>query len=220
MDVPAIWLSVKVSTISVGIVFVLGTCLATWMLRSSHRGRTLIESVAMLPLVLPPSVVGFILLLAFGKYGPLGRVLDYFGIQVIFSWAAAVIASAVVSLPLMYQSVKTALESVDPKLEQAARILGAGELKVLYTITFPIAWPGFVSGTIMAFARSLGEFGATLMVSGNIPGKTQTIPLAIYSASQSGDMAGAGLLVLVIITTSFSLIFGLTLWRKRAIRWR
>ncbi len=162
MDSSAIWLSVKVSIIAVVIVLVLGTCLATWMLRSRRRGRAFVDSVVMLPLVLPPSVVGFLLLLAFGKYGPLGIILDRFGIQVVFSWQSAVIASVVVSLPLMYQSVKTALESVDPKLEQAARILGAGELKVLRTITFPIAWPGFVSGTIMAFARSLGEFGATL----------------------------------------------------------
>ncbi|MHB8840387.1 MAG: molybdate ABC transporter permease subunit [Candidatus Aquicultor sp.] len=220
MDVSAIWLSVKVSIIAVAIVLVLGTCLATWMLRSQRRGRALVDSVVMLPLVLPPSVVGFLLLLAFGKYGPLGTILDRFGIQVVFSWQSAVIVSVVVSLPLMYQSVKTALESVDPKLEQAARILGAGELKVLRTITFPIAWPGFVSGTIMVFARSLGEFGATLMISGNIPGKTQTIPLAIYSASQSGDMAGAGFLVLIIVATSFSLVFGLGMWKKRAIRWQ
>lgn len=220
MDSSAIWLSVKVSIIAVVIVLVLGTCLATWMLRSRRRGRAFVDSVVMLPLVLPPSVVGFLLLLAFGKYGPLGIILDRFGIQVVFSWQSAVIASVVVSLPLMYQSVKTALESVDPKLEQAARILGAGELKVLRTITFPIAWPGFVSGTIMAFARSLGEFGATLMISGNIPGKTQTIPLAIYSASQSGDTAGAGFLVLIIVATSFLLVFGLGMWKKRAIRWQ
>lgn len=220
MDGSAIWLSVKVSIIAVGIVLVLGTCLATWMLRSTCRGRALVDSIVMLPLVLPPSVVGFLLLLAFGKYGPLGSILDRFGIQVVFSWQSAVIASVVVSLPLMYQSVKTALESVNPKLEQAARILGASELKVLRTITFPIAWPGFVSGTVMAFARSLGEFGATLMISGNIPGKTQTIPLAIYSASQSGDMAAAGFLVLIIVAASFSLVFGLTMWKKRAIRWQ
>ncbi|HZD60634.1 MAG TPA: molybdate ABC transporter permease subunit, partial [Anaerolineae bacterium] len=181
---------------------------------------TIIESLVMLPLVLPPSVAGFILLLLFGKYGPIGRTFDYFGIQVIFSWWAAVIASTVVSLPLMYQSVKTSLESVDPDLEQAARTLGAGEFKVFHTITFPIAWPGFVSGIVMAFARSLGEFGATLMISGNIPGKTQTIPLAIYTTSQSGDMAEASFLVITMVALSFSLIFGLNVWKKRAIRWQ
>jgi len=220
MDLFPIWLSLKVSIIAVVIVFVLGTFLATGLQRLEFKGRAIIESLIMLPLVLPPSVAGFILLILFGRSGPIGRVLDQFGMQVIFSWWAAVIASVVVSLPLMYQAVKTSLEAIDSNLEQAARTLGAGEFKVLRTITFPIAWPGFVSGGVMAFARSLGEFGATLMIAGNIPGKTQTIPLAIYSTSQSGDMVSASILVLVMITTSFSSIFGLNIWKKRAIRWQ
>jgi len=220
MYLDPIWLSIKVSIIAVGIVFIIGACLAVAIMRSNFKGKTLIESAIMLPLVLPPTVAGFLLLLLLGKHGPVGRILDQFGIQIIFSWWAAIIASVVVALPLMYQSVKTALESVDPDLEQAARTLGASELRILRTITLPLAWPGFVSGTVMAFTRSLGEFGATLMISGNIPGKTQTIPVAIYSTSQSGDMSGAAMLVMVLIATSFSMIFGLNVWRKRAIEWR
>lgn len=214
-----IWLSIRVSSIAVAIVFIIGACLAIILHRVPIRGRTLIESIIMLPLVLPPSVAGFLLLLLLGKHGPVGRMLAHFGAQVIFSWWAAVIASTIVSLPLMYQSIKSSLESVDSSLEQAARTLGAGELKILRTITLPLAWPGFVAGIVMAFTRSLGEFGATLMIAGNIPGKTQTIPIAIYFTSQSGDMLQAGYLVVVLMAISFSLIFGLNMWRKRAIRW-
>lgn len=220
MDLSPIWLSVKVSIIAVGFVLIAGSCLATLILRCNFRWRGVIESLILLPMVLPPSVLGFLLLLVFGKYGPIGKILDHFGVQVIFSWAAAVIASSVVALPIMYQSVKSSLESVDPSFEQAARILGAGELHILRTITLPLAWPGFVSGIVLSFARSLGEFGATLMIAGNIPGKTQTIPLAIYFASQSSDMTGAGILVLVMIAISFSSLLGLNLWQKKSIVWR
>lgn len=220
MDLSPIWLSVKVSIIAVCLVLIAGSCLAVLMLRFNFRWRGVIESLILLPMVLPPSVLGFLLLLTFGKYGPVGKILDSLGIQVIFSWVAAVIASTVVALPIMYQSVKSSLESVDPNLEQAARVLGAGELYVLRTITLPLAWPGFVSGIVLSFARSLGEFGATLMIAGNIPGKTQTIPLAIYFASQSSDMTGAGILVLIMIAISFSSLLGLNLWQKKSIVWR
>ncbi len=220
LELEPVWLSIKVSIIAVAMVLVLGTCLATLMLHTKFPGRNILESLILLPMVLPPSVLGFLLLLVFGKFGPVGKFLDYFGIHVLFSWIAAIIASTVVSLPIMYQSVKSALESVDPNLEQAARILGAGELKVLRTITFPLAWSGFISGIVLSFARALGEFGATLMIAGNIPGKTQTIPLAIYFASQSSDMTKAGILVSIMVVISFLSIFGLSLWRKKAVVWR
>jgi molybdate transport system permease protein len=219
MDLNPVWLSIKVSLIAVSIVFVIGTLLAVLMLRASFQGKSILESLILVPLVLPPSVAGFLLLILFGKHGPFGRVLDMVGIQVIFSWRAAVIASAVVALPLMYQSVKAALESVDPKLEQAARTLGAGELTLLRTVTLPLAWPGFISGAVLAFARSLGEFGATLMISGNIPGETQTIPLAIYTMSQGGDLKAAGVLVAILLATSFSLVLSLNIWKKRSVLW-
>ena len=214
-----IWLSIKVSLVAVSIVFVVGTLLAVLMLRFEFRGKSVVESLILVPLVLPPSVAGFLLLVLLGKYGPVGKVLDMMGIQVIFSWHAAVIASAVVALPLIYQSVKAALEQVQPELEQAARTLGASEATVLRTITLPLAWPGFVAGTVLAFARSLGEFGATLMISGNIPGETQTIPLAIYTASQSGDLKYSGILVAILLVASFSMVFSLNLWKRRSVLW-
>ena len=219
MDMSPIWLSIKVSLVAVSIVFVVGTLLAVLMLRFEFRGKSVVESLILVPLVLPPSVAGFLLLILLGKYGPVGKVLDMMGIQVIFSWHAAVIASAVVALPLIYQSVKAALEQVQPELEQAARTLGASEATVLRTITLPLAWPGFVAGTVLAFARSLGEFGATLMISGNIPGETQTIPLAIYTASQSGDLKYSGILVAILLVASFSMVFSLNLWKRRSVLW-
>lgn len=219
MGINPIWLSLKVSVIAVSIVFVAGTLLALAMSRLRFRGRSVAESLIMLPLVLPPTVMGFLLLFLFGKHGPIGRLLGYFGIQIVFTWWAAAIASVVVSLPLMYQAVKSSLESVDENLEQVARTLGAGELTVLRTVTLPLAWPGLVSGTIMAFTRSLGEFGATLMIAGNIPGRTQTIPIAIYSESATGNMTNAGYMVLILVAISFSLIFTVNVWRKRLFRW-
>lgn len=219
MDLAPIWLSIKVSIIAVGVVFIVGTGLAVLLHRCSFRGRTIIEALIMLPLVLPPTVAGFFLLLLLGKNGPLGSLLDYFGIQIIFSWWAAAIASAVVALPLMYQGVKSSLESIDLNLEQVARTLGAGETRVLRTITLPLSWPGIVSGVVMAFTRSLGEFGATLMVAGNIPGKTQTIPVAVFSDALSGDMASAGYMVMILVAISFSLVFAVSVWRRKFIRW-
>jgi len=219
VDMSPIWLSIKVSSVAVSIVFVIGTLLAVLMARLDFRGKSVVDSLILVPLVLPPSVAGFLLLILLGKYGPVGKVLDMMGIEVIFSWHAAVIASAVVALPLIYQSVKAALEQVQPELEQAARTLGASEPTVLRTVTLPLAWPGFVSGTVLAFARSLGEFGATLMISGNIPGETQTIPLAIYTASQSGDLKYSGILVAVLLVASFSMVFSLNLWKRRSVLW-
>jgi molybdate transport system permease protein len=169
--------------------------------------------------VLPPTVLGYGLLIFIGKRGPLGHFLmDYFDIQIIFTWAAAVLASAIVSFPLMYQSVKAAFSSVDTSLENAARTLGTGEIRIFLTITLPLAWPGILAGVVLAFARALGEFGATLMVAGNIPGKTQTIPLAIYSAVESGDTEVAQRLVLVITVLSFIVLFWLNRWSKEKIQ--
>jgi molybdate transport system permease protein len=219
MDLSPIWLSLKISLIAVFCVSIIGISLAVLMQRKTFPGKTLVESIVMLPMVLPPTVAGFFLLFLLGRNGPLGHVLNSLGIEIIFSWWAAVIASSVVALPLMYQGVKSSLDSIDTSLEEVARTLGAGELKILRTVTLPLARPGIVSGVVMAFTRSLGEFGATLMVAGNIPGKTQTIPIAIYSQSSSGDMASAGYMVLILIALSFSLVFTVSVWRKKAIRW-
>jgi len=137
------------------------------------------------------------------------------GISLVFSWTGAVMAACIVSLPLMYQSVKASLINVDPVFQKAARTLGASESRIFWTVTLPLAWPGIVSGVALTFARSLGEFGATLMIAGNIPGKTQTIPLAIYFASDSGDMVTANILVGIMTAFSFILIYSLNSWLKK-----
>ncbi|NBJ14261.1 MAG: molybdate ABC transporter permease subunit [Dehalobacter sp. 4CP] len=215
-DYTPIILSLKVATAAVIIVVLLGIPLAGHMARRNFPGKDLVEAFVTLPLVLPPSVVGFILLWLFGKNGPLGQFLaGVFHVSVVFNLAGAVIAAAVVSFPMMYQSTKAAMEGVDKTLENAARTLGAGELRVFLTITIPLSWPGIVSGFILSFARSLGEFGATLMIAGNIPGKTQTMPIAIYMANEGGDTATAMILVVIMTVFSFLVIFWLNRWSKR-----
>lgn len=214
-DFSPIILSLKVAGAAVLIVVCFSIPLATLMAKRQFPGKNIVESILTLPLVLPPSVVGFTLLYVFGKNGPLGKLLEQlFHIKVVFTLGGAIIAAAVVSFPLMYQSVKAAIESVDSKLEKAARTLGAGELKVFFTITLPLAKNGVVAGFVLAFARSLGEFGATLMIAGNIPGKTQTMPLAIYFASESGQTQEAWILVTIMVLFSFLVIYGLNHWGK------
>ncbi|MBP1751664.1 MAG: molybdenum transporter permease subunit, partial [Geobacteraceae bacterium] len=196
-------LSLKVALIAVCIDFVIGIVVARLMARREFMGKNIVESAIILPMVLPPTVLGYGLLIFFGKRGLLGSfLLENFDFQIIFTWWAAVLASAIVSFPLMYQSAKAAFSSVDISLENAARTLGTGEIRIFLTITLPLAWPGILAGLVLAFARALGEFGATLMVAGNIPGKTQTIPLAIYSAVESGEEELAKRLVLVITVLS------------------
>ncbi|HWP98124.1 MAG TPA: molybdate ABC transporter permease subunit, partial [Syntrophomonadaceae bacterium] len=171
-----------------------------------------IDGVLILPMVLPPTVVGFFLLLLLGKNGPLGKLLYSLGTQIIFSWPATVIAAAVVSLPLMYKTARGAFEQIDGNVISAARTLGVSEWKVFWKVTVPLAWPGIVAGTILAFARALGEFGATLMVAGNIPGKTQTIPVAIFFAVEGGDMKEAYTWVLLIFAISLIVMTVMNYW--------
>jgi molybdate transport system permease protein len=167
----------------------------------SYQGRwkSAIEGILISPLILPPTVVGFLLLLLFGKNGPLGQLLEHFNISIVFTWYAAAIAAAIVSFPLMYKTALGAFEQVDTNLEQAARTLGASENSVFWRIVFPLALPGILAGTVLSFARSLGEFGATLMLAGNIPGETQTIPMAIYFAVEAGAMQEAWMWTLIIL---------------------
>jgi molybdate transport system permease protein len=166
----------------------------------------------LLPLVLPPTVVGFLLLLLFGRKGPVGKLLLYFGATVVFSWPATVIASAVVAFPLMYLTARAALEQVDPHFLQAARTLGANEWRVFREVALPLAWPGVLAGTILSFARALGEFGATLMLAGNIPGRTATIPIAIYFAVEADDMHAALGWCVIDIAISLVVLGGLYYW--------
>ncbi len=212
-------LSLKVAFAAVIIVTCFSIPIATLMAKREFLGKDVVESIITLPLVLPPSVIGFMLLYVFGKNGPLGKLFEHwFQTRIVFTLAGAVIAAAVVAFPLMYQAVKVAIEGVDQTLEQAARTLGASELRVFFTITLPLTLNGIVAGLVLAFARSLGEFGATLMIAGNIPGKTQTMPIAIYFANEAGDTTQASILVIIMTVFSFLVIYGLNRWGKRSQR--
>ncbi|KEF38309.1 molybdate ABC transporter, permease protein [Schinkia azotoformans MEV2011] len=218
MNYSPLLLSLKISSISTIIVFFLGLVVSRFLSRRNFFGKSVIESVLLLPLVLPPTVVGFGLLLLFGKNGPIGRLLlDWFDIQIVFTWLGAVIAAIVVSFPLMYQSASAAFQNYDRNLENAALTMGASKWKVFWTIVFPLAWPGMLSGLVLAFARGLGEFGATLMIAGYIPNKTDTIPMAIYFAVESGQTEVAQFWVIIIVALGFSTIMWLNWWSKRNI---
>ena len=195
-------LTLKVAAWATAINLVLGVS-AGWLLARRHfPGREFINAVLTLPLVLPPTVMGYYLLVVIGKRGWLGQWLnETFGITLIFTWQGAVIAATVVAFPLLLSSARAAFEAVDPQLEKAARVLGLNEWAVLFRVTMPMAWPGIMAGALLVFARSLGEFGATLMVAGSIPGRTQTLSVAVYEAVQAGDDATANKLIVIISVT-------------------
>src|SRR3984957_2084450 len=174
MDWSPIWISLTTSATATAFTLVAGLAAAAWRERRPGPLMALVDGIFLLPLVLPPTVVGFFLLLLFGRNGPVGKLLLRFGASVVFSWPATVMAAAVVAFPLMYLTARAALEQVDPHLLQAARTLGASEWRVFREIALPLAWPGMLAGIILSFARALGEFGATLMLAGNVPGKTET----------------------------------------------
>ena len=200
-------LSVEIAFVAGIIVIVAGILLGKWMAKRTFKGKLLLETVMLLPLVLPPTVIGFLLIILFGKNSVFGEFfLWLFDQPVMFTWWAAVIASTVVAFPLMYQSAKTGFESVDGDIENAARIDGASEWQVFLFISIPLALKSIVSGGILSFTRALGEFGATLMFAGNIPGKTQTMPLAIYMAIDSGKMSLAWSWVICMIGISFFML--------------
>jgi molybdate transport system permease protein len=206
--VEPILLSLRIAFLSSLIVFILGLAAAWFMAKKSFAGKAIIETIFMLPLVLPPTVVGFALLILLGRKSFLGEFIEFlFKQPLVFTWWAAVVASVVVSFPLVFQSIKVGFMTVDRDLEDSSRSLGASEWQVLRFITIPLAWPALLSGYILGFARGLGEFGATLMIAGNIPGKTQTIPTAIYVAVDTGKMVLAWYWVLSIVITSFIMLF-------------
>lgn len=212
-------LSLQVAALSTSIVFVIGITLARYMTKRHFFGKHVLESFFLLPLVLPPTVVGFGLLLLFGKNGFLGKLLDqWFGITVVFTLTGAVIASIVVSFPLMYQSAVAAFTNVDRRLEDAARTMGASEWRLFWTVVFPLAWPGLLAGFVLSFARGLGEFGATLMLAGYLPGRTDTIPVAIYFAVESGQMEKAMFWVIIIVALGMSTTLWLNWWSRRNLR--
>ena len=200
----AIWeplrLSLQVTALATVLLFVVGLALGVLLARVDFPGRVAVETVILLPLVLPPSVVGYYLLLTLGRGS---FVRDSLGLDILFTWWAAALASAVVGLPLMVQATRAAVANVDPALENAARTLGSTEIGVFLRITLPLARRGVLVGLLLGAARALGEFGATLMVAGSIPGRTQTLPLAIYDAVQVRDYALANQMVIIMTAMAF-----------------
>ncbi|MHB8074371.1 molybdate ABC transporter permease subunit [Desulfosporosinus fructosivorans] len=205
-------ISLRAAIIATTVTFFLGIAAACFV--SGYRGKFkgLIDGLLTLPLVLPPTVIGFLLLILFGKNGPLGKLLMEIGATVIFSWPATVIAASVVAFPLMYRTVRSAFEQIDQTIIFAARTLGVSEWKIFWKITIPLSWPGVAAGTVLAFARALGDFGATLMIGGNIPGKTLTIPAAIFFAAESGDMGKALIWVILIFIISLIVMTLMNYW--------
>jgi len=214
LDLSPAWISIKVTFVATIIIFILGLSAAWWMNNYKGRWQGFLDGIFTLPLVLPPTVAGFGILLLIGKHGPIGKFLDLFGINIIFSWYAAVIAAVVVAFPLMYKTSKGAFEQIDANILNAARTLGASERKVFWRVAVPLAWPGIAAATALSFARSMGEFGATLMVAGSIPGKTQTIPIVIYLATQGGEMRVALIWVLIILVISLTVIVLMNYWNS------
>jgi molybdate transport system permease protein len=194
-------LSLKVAGWATAIDVVLGVAVAFGLSRWRSPARELVDSLLTLPLVMPPTVLGYYLLVLLGRRGVIGAWLDKLDIQLVFTWQGAVIASAVVAFPLVLKSARTAFETVDPQFERAARTLGISEAAVFFRVTLPLAARGILAGALLAFARALGEFGATLMIAGNLPGRTQTLSVAVYAAVQAGDDSTANILVIVTSVT-------------------
>lgn len=211
-DLSPLWISLKTSFVATIFAFVAGIVAAGWMFTYRGKGKGVIDGILTLPLVLPPTVVGFLLLLLLGRNSPLGQLLMQFEITIVFSWSATVIAATVVAFPLMYKSVLAAFNQIDRDLINCARTLGASELRIFGQVLLPLAWPGVVAGTILAFARALGEFGATLMLAGSIPGKTQTMPVAIFFAAEAGKMDEALIWVLIIVAIALAAIASINYW--------
>lgn len=214
MDFSPLWISIKTSFTATLFTFFLGIAAAHMVAEYKGKLKGLLDGVLTLPMVLPPTVVGFFLLVIFGKNGPIGKVLNYLGTQIIFSWTATVLAASVVAFPLMYKAARGAFEQVDRNLIHAARTLGVSEWRIFWRVTVPLAWPGIAAGTVLAFARALGEFGATLMVAGNIPGKTQTIPVAIFFAAEGGEMGKALAWVVLIFVVSLLTMTLMNYWTE------
>ncbi|MBO1055314.1 MAG: molybdate ABC transporter permease subunit [Dolichospermum sp. JUN01] len=213
-DLSPLWISLKTALLATFITFFLGISAAYWMLGYRGKAKSLIEGIFVAPLILPPTVVGFLLLLFFGKNGPVGKLLEPFDTTIVFTWYGAAIAATIVSFPLMYKTALGAFSQIDANLLRVARTLGAKEFTIFWRISLPLAFPGILAATTLAFARALGEFGATLMLAGNIPGQTQTMPMAIYFAVEAGAMNEAWFWSIVIMIVSLSGIIIANLWQE------
>ncbi|WAS99810.1 molybdate ABC transporter permease subunit [Rouxiella chamberiensis] len=216
----AVILSLKIAGLAVIVSLPLGILTAWVLVRCRFPGKSLFDSIIHLPLVLPPVVIGYLLLVAMGRKGFIGeRLYDWFGFSVSFNWKGAVLAAAVMAFPLMVRAIRQSIEAIDTRLEQAAKTLGASPWKVFFTLTLPLSLPGIIVGSVLAFARSLGEFGATITFVSNIPGETRTIPLAMYTLIQTPGAEGAAarLCVLAILLSLAALLFS-DLLAKRSRR--
>ena len=212
VDLFPLWLSLRVAALSTLAVVVLGGALGWLLARRRFFGREALDAVVTLPLILPPTVLGYYLLVLLGRGGPVGRVYESLtGSQLVFTWRGAVVAAAVGALPLMVKTARAAVAAVDTEYEDAARTLGKSEWQVFRRVTLPLASKGLAAGGVLAFARALGDFGATLMVAGNIPGRTQTAAIAIYDATQAGRDADAVALVLILSAVAFALLYATNL---------
>jgi molybdate transport system permease protein len=214
---PPLLLTLKVASLATLAALIMGVACAYLLARFRFPGRDWLDAVLTLPLVLPPTVLGYYLIVLIGRRGLLGEWLwDTFGITLMFTWQGAVIAAAVVAFPLVFKSARAALEGVSRNLENAARTLGAGEMEVFLRVTLPLALRGITAGAMLAFARAMGEFGATLMIAGNMPGKTQTLSLAVYSAVQAGnDSLANGLVLTVSVVCAVILVATSKLVKRR-----
>ena len=216
---PALYLSLKVALIATAVNLVLGTLAGYFLARKRFIGRELLDTILMLPMVLPPTVLGYYLLVLLGKQGIIGKWLDdTFGINLIFTWQGAVIAAVVVTFPLITKPARAAFENITPNLEKMATVFGASRRQIFFNVTLPLAWRGILAGVLLAFARALGEFGATLMVAGSIPNETQTLSIAVYEAVQAGDDALANKLVIIISLVCIAMLLSATAlvkWKQR-----
>jgi molybdate transport system permease protein len=210
VDLFPLWLSLRVSLTATALTLLLGVPIAWLLARKRFPGRDLFEALVVFPLILPPTVLGYYLLVVIGSGGPVGQLLASLGIELAFTWRAAVLAAVVGSIALLIKSAQAGFETVDVRLEQAARTLGRSEWGVFWSVTLPLAWRSVLAGTVLAFCRAMGEFGITLMVAGSIPGRTQTLPLAIYDHVQANQMADANALALIAIGVVGLLLFGVS----------
>lgn len=217
-EINAIYLSLKIATVAIVFALPLAILVAWILARKNFWGKNLLNGIVHLPLVLPPVVIGYLLLISMAKKGVIGQYLwAWFGFSFSFSWRGAVLASMVMAFPLMVRAIRQAFEAVDPKLEQAARTLGANPLKVFFTLTLPLSFSGIIAGAVLGFARSLGEFGATITFVSNIPNETQTIPAALYTFIETpdGELAAARLCVVAIMISLGALVVSEWLSNRR-----
>jgi len=217
LDWSPLVISLKTSVCATIVAFVFGVPVARLVYGMTGRLRAVCDALFTLPLVLPPTVVGFILLIVFGWQSPVGIALRSIGYRLIFTWEATVVAASVVAFPLIYRTVRAAFEQIDPTVMDAARTLGLSEQTIFFRIMLPCAFPGCIAGMVLGFARALGEFGATLMIAGNIPGRTQTIPVAIWSAVEGNEMVEAGIWVAIIVVLSLLVIMPLNIFGARRV---